>query len=112
VKLLHYGLLALLSVTIVASLKAVGIILVVAMLIAPGAIGFLLAKRFETMLVIAIAVAVGSGILGTFASYAINAGTGPCIVLIQTAVFVLALLFAPNGGLLRRRPGTEPRPAG
>jgi manganese/iron transport system permease protein len=103
VRLLHYGLLALLSVTIVASLKAVGIILVVAMLIAPGAIGFLLAKRFEAMLAIAITVAVGAGILGTLISYAINGATGPCIVLIQAAVFLLALLFAPGNGLLRRR---------
>jgi len=103
VKLLHYGLLAMLSITIVASLKAVGIILVVAMLIAPGAIGFLLAKRFEAMLAIAVSVAVGSGILGTFAAFAINGATGPCIVLIQTAVFLAALLFAPGNGLLRRR---------
>lgn len=103
VRLLHYGLLALLSITIVASLKAVGIILVVAMLIAPGAIGFLLAKRFEAMLAIAVTVAVGAGILGTLISYAINGATGPCIVLIQAAVFLLALLFAPGNGLLRRR---------
>lgn len=103
VKLLHYGLLALLSITIVASLKAVGIILVVAMLIAPGAIGFLLAKRFEAMLAIAMSVAIGSGVLGTLISFAINGATGPCIVLIQTGVFLLALLFAPSGGLLRKR---------
>jgi manganese/iron transport system permease protein len=103
VKLLHYGLLALLSITIVASLKAVGIILVVAMLIAPGAIGFLLAKRFEAMLAIAMTVAIGSGVLGTLISFSINGATGPCIVLIQAAVFLLALLFAPGGGLLRKR---------
>lgn len=103
VKLLHYGLLALLSITIVAALKAVGIILVVAMLIAPGAIGFLLAKRFETMLVIAMTVAIVSGVLGTLISFSINGATGPCIVLIQAAVFLMALLFAPGSGLLRRR---------
>jgi manganese/iron transport system permease protein len=103
VRLLHYGLLAMLSITIVASLKAVGIILVVAMLIAPGAIGFLLAKRFETMLAIAVGVSVGSGVLGVLVSYAINGATGPCIVLIQTAVFLAALLFAPGSGMLRRR---------
>jgi manganese/iron transport system permease protein len=103
VRWLHYGLLALLSITIVASLKAVGIILVVAMLIAPGAIGFLLAKRFEAMLAIAVTVAVGAGVLGTFISYAINGATGPCIVLIQAGVFLAALLFAPGNGLLRRR---------
>ena len=102
VKLLHYGLLALLSITIDASLKAVGIILVVAMLIAPGAIGFLLAKRFEAMLAIAMTVAIGSGVLGTLISFSINGATGPCIVLIQTAVFLVALLFAPGSGLLRR----------
>lgn len=103
VRVLHYGLLALLSITIVASLKAVGIILVVAMLIAPGAIGFLLAKRFEAMLAIAVSVSVGAGVLGTLISYAINGATGPCIVLIQAAVFLAALLFAPGNGLLRRR---------
>ncbi|KQU99668.1 metal ABC transporter permease [Devosia sp. Root105] len=103
VKLLHYGLLALLSITIVASLKAVGIILVVAMLIAPGAIGFLLAKRFEAMLAIAMTVAIASGVLGTLISFSINGATGPCIVLIQAGVFLMALLFAPGSGLLRRR---------
>ena len=92
-RLLHYGLLALLSLTIVASLKAVGIILVVAMLIAPGAIAYLLSNRFERMLVIAVAVAVGSSVVGTIASFHIDGSTGPCIVLLQMAVFVVALLF-------------------
>jgi manganese/iron transport system permease protein len=100
---LHYGLLAMLSLTIVASLKAVGIILVVAMLIAPGAIAFLLVRRFDAMLLLATAVAVGSSVLGTLISFQINAATGPAIVLIQATLFVLALLFAPRGGLLRRR---------
>lgn len=103
VRLLHYGLLAMLSLTIVASLKAVGIILVVAMLIAPGAIGFLVSKRFDTMLIVAIVAAVGSSVLGTLISFQINAATGPCIVLIQTALFLLALFFAPGTGLLRKR---------
>jgi manganese/iron transport system permease protein len=100
---LHYGLLAMLSLTIVASLKAVGIILVVAMLIAPGAIAFLVVRRFDAMLLLATAVAVGSSVLGTLISFQINAATGPAIVLIQATLFVVALLFAPRGGLLRRR---------
>jgi manganese/iron transport system permease protein len=103
VKLLHYGLLTLLALTIVASLKAVGIILVVAMLIAPGAIGFLLAKTFGRMLAIAMTVAIGSSVLGTLISFHIDASTGPCIVLIQTAVFLLALFFAPGSGFFSRR---------
>ena len=111
VKLLHYGLLAMLSLTIVASLKAVGIILVVAMLIAPGAIGFLVSKRFDAMLAVAIVAAVGSSVLGTLISFHINAATGPCIVLIQTVLFLAALFFAPGTGLLRKRTAGDRAPA-
>jgi manganese/iron transport system permease protein len=102
---IHYGLLVLLALTIIAALKAVGIILVVAMLVAPGAIAYLLTDRFERMLVIAASVAIGSSVVGTLASFHIDGATGPCIVLIQVFVFVLAFLFAPRHGVfaLRRR---------
>jgi manganese/iron transport system permease protein len=103
VGVLHYGLLVLLALTIVASLKAVGIILVIAMLVAPGAIAFLLTDRFERMLAIASAVAVGSSVVGTIASYHIDGATGACIVLVQALVFVAALLLAPKRGLLTAR---------
>jgi len=93
VEWLHYGLLVLLSLTIVASLKAVGVILVVAMLVAPGATAYLLTRRFERMLMVAVAVAVGSSVLGTLVSFHIDGSTGPCIVLIQAAIFSLALLW-------------------
>ncbi|CAN1722156.1 Chelated iron transport system membrane protein YfeD [Hyphomicrobium sp. 1Nfss2.1] len=102
VQALHYGFLVLLSLTIVAALKAVGIILVVAMLIAPGATGFLLSDRFGRMLAIAAAIAIGSSIAGTLVSFHIDGATGPCIVLIQMAVFLLAFLFTARGGLRRR----------
>lgn len=91
VAVLHYGLLVMLSLTIVAALKAVGIILVVSMLVAPGAIAYLFATRFDAMLAVAAAVAIGSSVAGTFVSYHINGATGPCIVLIQAAVFLAAL---------------------
>ncbi len=107
VRALHYGLLVLLSLTIVAALKAVGIILVVAMLIAPGAIAYLLSDRFERMLVIAAVVAIGSSVVGTLVSFHIDGATGPCIVLIQMVVFLLAFLFAPRSGLLRRAPAAS-----
>ena len=103
VRALHYGLLVLLSLTIVAALKAVGIILVIAMLIAPGAIAYLLTDRFERMLVIATAVATASAAAGTIVSFHIDGATGACIVLIQAAAFVLAMLFAPKRGLWRGR---------
>jgi manganese/iron transport system permease protein len=100
VHVLHYGLLILLSLTIVASLKAVGIILVIAMLVAPGAIAYLLTDSFERMLVIATAVAITSSALGTIVSFHVDGATGACIVLIQFMVFVLAFLFAPKRGLV------------
>jgi manganese/iron transport system permease protein len=93
VRMLHYGLLILLSLTIIASLKAVGIILVVAMLIAPGAIAYLLTNRFEHMLIIAVVVAVSSCVVGTLTSFHIDGATGPCIVLIQATVFVGVFLL-------------------
>jgi manganese/iron transport system permease protein len=102
VRVIHYGLLVLLALTIVASLKAVGVILVVAMLVTPGATAYLLTDRFEHMLAISTAVAVGSSVMGTLASFHVDGATGPCIVLIQAAMFLAAFLFAPRGGLLRR----------
>lgn len=93
VKFLHFGLLILLSLTIVASLKAAGIILVIAMLIAPGAIGFLLARTFDRMLLIAVGVSVFSCVAGTIASYHIDAATAPLIVVIQASIFVVALVM-------------------
>ncbi len=91
VRLLHFGLLALLALTIVAALKAVGIILVVAMLIAPGAISYLLTRQFDRMLMVAVSVAVTSSVLGTILSFHIDAATGPCIVVVQAGFFVAAL---------------------
>ena len=102
VRIMHYGLLALLALTIVAAIKAVGVILVVAMLITPGATAYLLTNRFDRMLAISAAVAIGSSIAGTLASFHIDGATGPCIVLTQAAIFLMAFLFAPKAGLLRR----------
>jgi manganese/iron transport system permease protein len=100
VRTLHYGLLVLLALTIVSALKAVGIILVIAMLVAPGATAYLLTDRFERMLIIASATAMGSAALGTLISFHIDAATGACIVLVQAAVFLLAFVFGPKHGLL------------
>jgi manganese/iron transport system permease protein len=111
VRVLHYGLLILLSLTIVASLKAVGIILLIAMLIAPGAIAYLLTDNFERMLLIATAVAVASSVIGTIASFHVDGATGACIVLVQAFAFVLAFLFAPKRGLLRQAMRRLPAPA-
>ncbi len=103
VRVLHYGLLTLLALTIVASLKAVGIILVIAMLIAPGAIAYLLTDSFERMLLIAVGVSTASAALGTIISFHIDGATGACIVLVQAFIFALVFLFAPKRGVLRFR---------
>lgn len=105
VNLLYYLLLSLLAVTIVVSLKAVGIILVIAMLVTPGCVAYLLSDRFGMMLVIAVATAVGSSLVGVYASFFLNASTGACIVLVQALVFLLALGFAPKHGLFKWRRG-------
>ncbi len=102
-QLLYYLLLSLLAVTIVVSLKAVGIILVIAMLVTPGCIAYLLTDRFNTMLVIAVASATGSSLVGVYVSFFLNASTGACIVLLQAAIFLAALFWAPKHGLLAAR---------
>jgi len=103
VKLLHYGLLCLLAMTIVASLQAVGVILVIAMLIAPGIIAFMLCRRFDRMLMVATIVSVFSCVLGTLISFHIDGATGPCIVIVQAVLFVIALLYSKLRPLQRNQ---------
>lgn len=103
--LLYYVLLSLIAATVVASLKAVGIILVIAMLVTPGCIGFLLTERFGRMLVIATSCAAFSCLSGVYVSFFVNGSTSACIVLIQTIIFLLALCFAPKRGLFRWKRG-------
>ena len=107
---LTYLLLILLSLAIVAAMKAVGLILVIAVLITPGATAQLLTQRFDRMIIIAVIVAVGSALAGIYVSYFIDGAPAACIVLVQTLVFLTALLFAPSRGLLRRRPAPASAP--
>ncbi|MDR0217414.1 MAG: metal ABC transporter permease [Enterobacteriaceae bacterium] len=93
VKRLHYGLLSLLALTIVASLQAVGIILVIAMLISPGIIAFMLCRNFDRMLIVAIIASVTSSVLGTIISFHIDGETGACIVIIQAIFFTFAVIY-------------------
>lgn len=99
---LYYVLLSLLSLTAVAGLQTVGIILVVAMLVTPGATAYLLSDRFDHMMLIAMASGVFSSVMGTYISYHIDGSTGGCIVVLQTVLFLVAMVFAPKHGLLFR----------
>jgi manganese transport system permease protein len=97
---LYYVLLSLLSLAAVAGLQTVGIILVVAMLVTPGATAYLLSDRFDHMLLIAMASGVFSSVMGTYISYHIDGSTGGCIVVLQTLLFLATMIFAPKYGLL------------
>lgn len=93
-------LLGLLALTVVVALQAVGIILVVAMLITPGATAFLLTRRFPVMLGAAAGISVLTAVIGIYASYYWDMSTGASVVLAQSGVFVLAYLLAPRSGML------------
>lgn len=105
VERLEYLFLALIAVTIVISLQAVGIILVVAMLVTPAATAQLLTVRFSSMMGIAIVVAVGSVIGGLYLSFWLDVASGATIVLVQTGLFLLTLALGPRTGFLARRQG-------
>ncbi|MFV0431589.1 MAG: metal ABC transporter permease [Alphaproteobacteria bacterium] len=98
VRTLYMGLLIFLSLTIVISLKAVGIILVTAMLITPGAISFLLTKSFEKMLVIAMIISISSCVLGLLLSYHFDLDSAALIVLIQAIIFLITFLLTSKRG--------------
>lgn len=91
---LHYGLLILLSATIVMAIQAVGVILVVAMLISPGITAFVLCRRFYPMLMVAVASSCLTSSLGVILSYHLDSATGATIVLLQALFFVMAVVFA------------------
>lgn len=92
VGLLHYGLLTILSLTIVATLSATGLILAVGLLIAPGAIAFLLVQSFGKMLAVSVIVCMASMLTGTYLSFFLDSAPAPTIILILTAIFLFAFM--------------------
>ncbi|SMQ85721.1 manganese/iron transport system permease protein [Devosia lucknowensis] len=93
-RLLHYGLLVLISLTIVGALQAVGIVLVIALLIAPGAIAFLVTRRFGVMLWVALGISVTCSIAGVYLSFFLDSAPAPTIVLLMSLTFVAAFVFS------------------
>jgi manganese/iron transport system permease protein len=94
VRLLHYGLLCMVSLTIVAALKAVGIILAISLLIAPGAIASLLTRTFLSMMLVALTVAISISFIGVYLSFFIDSAPAPTIVVLSAIVFMLAFIFS------------------
>lgn len=101
VQFYHYLLLVLLALTVIASVQTVGIILVIAMLITPGAIAHLWTDRFDQMLIIAAGASVLACVIGAYSSYYFDVSTGGAMVLVLGTLFLLTFLFAPKYGLIR-----------
>ncbi|GJL44668.1 TPA: iron/manganese ABC transporter permease subunit SitD [Citrobacter farmeri] len=92
--LLHYGLLCMIALTIVATLKSVGIILSISLLIAPGAIAVLLTRRFARALLLATGLSVVTSFLGVYLSFFLDSAPAPTIVVLFTIIFIAAFVFA------------------
>jgi len=90
---LHYGMLAMVAAAVVAMMSAVGIILAVGLLIAPGAIAFLLTRRLAVMLILSITIAVSAAIAGIWTSFWLDSAPAPTIIVILTAAFILTLVW-------------------
>lgn len=92
VKWLHYGLLAALSLTVVALLSSVGLILAIGLLIAPGAVAFLITRRFGTMLIASVVICEVAMFGGTYLSFFLDSAPAPTVVLVLTAMFIAAFI--------------------
>ena len=92
VGLLHYGLLAAMTLTVIATLSATGLILAIGLMIAPGAIAFLLVRRFSVMMLVAVTVAVSSMGLGIYSSFFFDSAPAPTIVLVFSLMFIAAFI--------------------
>ena len=93
----------LLSASTVAAMQTVGAFLVIAMVVTPGATAYLLTDRFQRLIVIAASLGAGTSFVGAYISYFLDGATGGIIVVLQTAIFLMAFLFAPKHGLIAAR---------
>ncbi|MFB2772510.1 metal ABC transporter permease [Pelatocladus sp. BLCC-F211] len=100
---LNFGLMLLIALTIVASMKAVGVILVLSLLITPGATAYLLVQRLHEVMILGAVIGVISSISGMYLSYFYNLPSGPAIVLVVSGLFVFALLLSPHHGVFNHR---------
>lgn len=100
IRLIHYGLMLLLTMVTVASLQTVGVILVVSLLITPASTAYLLTNRLSIMIILASTFGAISAVVGLYFSFIYNLSSGAVIVLVTTAIFIVTFIFAPNQGIL------------
>ncbi|WP_017661998.1 metal ABC transporter permease [Baaleninema simplex] len=108
VDFLNFGLMVLIALTVVASLKAVGVILVLSLLITPGATAYLLVPRLHQVMMLGAGISIFSSISGMYLSYYYNLPSGPAIVLVVSGLFALAILLSPSQGVLTHRRRKKP----
>jgi manganese/iron transport system permease protein len=104
---IYFGFMAAITLTIIASMQAVGVILVISLLIGPALTAYLLVKELHQMMIVGAILGATSSISGVYLSYYQNLPSGPAIVLVSSSLFLLALLFSPSQGIL-----TQPNPSG
>ena len=110
VTVIRFGLTAAITLTIIASMQAVGVVLVVSLLIAPGITAYLLVKELHQMMICGAIIGIISSVAGMYISYYLNVPSGAAIVLVVSGLFLLTLLFSPTQGILTR-PETANRPS-
>jgi len=106
--LLQNALLVLMALVIVVSLQTVGVALILAMLVTPGATAYLLTRRLPSMMAVASFLGAASAICGLYLSYYLNVASGPAIVLVETALFAIVFALAPRRRLPVSRPEAAP----
>ncbi len=104
---IYFGFMAAITLTIIASMQAVGVILVISLLVGPALTAYLLVKELHQMMIVGAILGAISSISGVYLSYYWNLPSGPAIVLVSSSLFLLALLFSPSQGIL-----TRPNPSG
>lgn len=107
VHVLNFGLMMLIALTLVASMKAVGVILVLALMITPGATAYLLVSRLHQVMLLASGFGMLASLTGMYLSYYFNLPSGPTIVLVSFGLFLLAFFFSPKQGILTQPPSTQ-----
>jgi manganese/iron transport system permease protein len=110
VNILYFGFMAAITLTIIASMQAVGVILVISLLVGPALTAYLLVKELHQMMVVGAIVGAIASISGVYLSYYQNLPSGPAIVLVSSGLFLLALLFSPSQGVLTRSTRYKPLP--
>lgn len=102
VNLLHFGFMAAVTLTLIASMQAVGVLLVISLLVGPALAAYLLVKELHQLMVLGSVFGVIASVSGIYLSYSFNLPSGPAIVLVCSGIFLLALLFSPSQGILTR----------